>query len=183
MQQKHYFSAAWTLGLAQVNIVRFSFWLVSALITLLGALAVFAGLPIDQSLILQALGPLLAYWGTLSAFRGMGIRTLEFELACPPSLVKLTLIRLALVLGYDLILGLGLNLVVLVWSQEGESFLALTLHWLMPLLLIVGLALLLSTRLKINLAATLAYLGWLSLLVVTSTSGTGGRSGWRNIAS
>lgn len=161
-----WFEWFWDIGLAQVSMMRLSFWLVSAVITLVGTLAILAGLPVDQSLLVQALGPLLAYWGTISAFRGVGTRTLEFELACPPSLAKLTLVRLVLVLSYDL--GLGLVLSLALWSHGGESFLALTLHWLMPLLLVTGAALLLSIRLKIINAATTAYVGWLVLLVIVN---------------
>ena len=71
---------------------------------------------------------------------------LEFELASPPSPRQLTLARrLVVVLSYDLALGLLLSL--LLWPRSGAGFWLLTLHWLAPLLLGVGLTLLLSLAL------------------------------------
>ena len=90
---------------------------------------------------------------------------LEFELSCPPSPQQLTIARLLVVLLYDI--GLGLLLSLLLLTRGGESFLTLTLDWLMPLLLIMGLTLLLSLRFSIYLAAAIAYVGWLMLLVLT----------------
>jgi hypothetical protein len=78
--------------------------------------------------------------------------------------VQLTLARLLIVLGYDV--GLGLLLSLALWSLGSGGFLLLTLHWLMPLLLVAGLALLLSLRLDVYRAASLAYGGWLALLLL-----------------
>ncbi len=116
---------------------------------------------------LQALGPLLAFLGISSAFRGAGLRTLESELACPPSPLQLVVARLVVVLGYDV--GLGLCLAAGLWRLGDASFWAVTLHWLMPLLLVAGLALLLSLRVSSGLAAGLAYAGWLGALALAAT--------------
>src|SRR5260221_10927555 len=65
---------------AQVSLFGLGFWLVSALVTLVGAAVVLSpGLP-NQELVLGARGPLLAYPGTLIPFRGRGSRGLELEL-------------------------------------------------------------------------------------------------------
>jgi hypothetical protein len=48
--------------------------------------------------------------------------------------------------------------------------LALTLSWLMPLLLVAGLALLLSLRLSVQAAASLAYGSWLAVLAISTSS-------------
>jgi hypothetical protein len=48
--------------------------------------------------------------------------------------------------------------------------LALTLSWFTPLLLVAGLALLLSLRLSIQVAASLAYGSWLALLAISTIS-------------
>lgn len=154
----------------QVSILRLSFWLLSALVTFLGVVAVlYLREDQAQAFLLRALGPFLAYLGATSAFRGAGLRVLEFELACPPSPAQLALARLLLVLSYDA--GLGFALGLALWAAGTGSFLMLTLFWLMPLLLVAGLALLLSLRLPVQAAAALAYGGWLAALVLERASG------------
>jgi hypothetical protein len=154
---------------AQVSLFRPGFWLVSALITAIGAAVVLSRLEVDQALVLRASGPLLAFLGTLVAFRGRAVRTMELELACLPSPLQLTVARLVIVLGYDVLLGLALSLVF--WLGATGQVLELTLSWLMPLLLVVGLAFLLSLRLQVTAAASVAYASWLAILTLTATSG------------
>src|SRR5258707_1286704 len=80
-----------------------------------------------------------------AVLRGVGLGAGECEIACPASPVQLTLARLAVVLGYDVALGLCLSVVGWLRAMHaGASFLAVTLHWSMPLLLVAGLALVLS---------------------------------------
>ena len=146
---------------AQVSLFGLGFWLVSALITLIGAVVVLriSNMGLDQAWVLPALvlrisGPLLSYLGTIVAFRGRGTRVLELELVCLSSPLQLALARLVIVLGYDV--GLSLALSLLLWAGNSGQVLALTLSWLMPLLLVAGLALTLSLRLSIRTAATVA---------------------------
>jgi hypothetical protein len=153
---------------AQVSILRLSFWIASVAITLVGVLAVIASSGPNQAIPLYALGPLLACLSTMTAFRAAGLQVMEFELVCPPSLLQLTIARLVLVLSYDIALGLLLSL--LFWMIGSGDVLTLTLAWLMPLLLVVGLALLLSLRWGIRTAAALAYGGWLILLILNITA-------------
>ena len=158
---------------AQVSLFGLGFWLVSALITLVGAVVVLRiiNLAPDQAWVLAALvlrlsGPLLSYLGTIVAFRGRGTRVLELELVCLSSPLQLALARLVIVLGYDV--GLGLALGLLLWAGNSGQVLALTLSWLMPLLLVAGLALLLSLRLSIRTAASLAYGSWLAFVGISA---------------
>jgi hypothetical protein len=150
---------------AQVSILHVSFWLASLVITLLGAVVVFGSVVAAHDVLLRAFGPLLAYLSTVSAFRAADLRVLEFELVCPPSLLQLTIARLVIVLSYDV--GLGLLLSLFFWIGRSGDILNLTLSWLMPLLLVAGLALLLSLWMKVRSAALLAYSGWLAALVVS----------------
>ena len=99
---------------AQVSLFGLGFWLVSALVTLLGAGAVLSKVVPDQDVVLRASGPLLAYLGTIVAFRGRGARVLELELVCLPSPLQLAIARLVIVLGYDV--GLGLALSLALWA-------------------------------------------------------------------
>jgi hypothetical protein len=153
---------------AQVSLFGLGFWLVSALVTLLGAAVVLSKMLPDQALVLRVSGPLLAYLGTLVAFRGKGARVLELELVCLPSPLQLAIARLVIVLGYDV--GLSLALSLLLWAGGSGQVLALTLAWLMPLLLVAGLALLLSLRLSVQAAASLAYGIWLAILAISTIS-------------
>ena len=155
----------------QINILRPSFWLVSAFVVIFGGLLVFGVANVNQSFILQVIGPLLSYLGTASIFRGTGLHMLEFELACPPSPRQLTLVRLIVILSYDI--GLGLVLTLLLWSYSGLGFWIITLHWLAPLLLGTGLTLLLSLRIPVHQAAAVSYVGWLGILVLTLISQAG----------
>ncbi len=148
----------------QVSLFGPGFWLVSALVTLLGAVVVLSKVLPDQEVVLRASGPLLAYLGTVVAFRGKEARTLELELVCLPSPLQLAMARLVIVLGYDV--GLGLALSLALWVGGTGQVLALTLSWLMPLLLVAGLALLLTLRFPVQAAASLAYGSWLAFLAV-----------------
>jgi hypothetical protein len=158
----------WLLALArtQVSLFGMAFWLVSALVTFAGMVAVLGNVPDNQALLLSASGPLLAYLGTIIAFRGTQRHALECELVCLPSPVQLALARLVIVLGYDLGLGLAFSLVVRAGGTA--SVLSLTLSWFMPLLLVAGAALLLSLRLAMQQAAAMAYGGWLAILAIVT---------------
>jgi hypothetical protein len=172
-QQRHGASVSWLLATAhtQVSLFGLDFWLVSALVTLVGAVVVLSNVSnglSGQELLLRASGPLLAYLGTTVAFRGTRGRVLEFELACLPSPVQLALARLVIVLGYDFSLGLALALAL--WAGGTAQVLALLLSWFMPLLLVAGLALLLSLRFSVQTAAALAYGSWLAVLAIDTNS-------------
>ena len=153
---------------AQVSLFGPGFWLVSALVTLLGAAVVLSKMALDQEAVLRASGPLLAYLGTIVAFRGRGARALELELVCLPSPLQLAVARLVIVLGYDVGLALALSLVL--WAGGSGQVLTLTLTFLMPLLLVAGLALLLSLCLSMQVAASLAYGSWLAFLAISTVS-------------
>jgi hypothetical protein len=162
---------AWLLDLARAQVSLFgpAFWLASVLVTLIGAGAVLGSKPAMQALLLSASGPFLAYLGTAIAFRGMQGRVLECELVCLPSPVQLALARLVIVLGYDV--GLGLVLALVLWEGGASQVLTLALAWFMPLLLVAGLALLLSLRLSVQTATSLAYVSWLAVLAINTISG------------
>jgi hypothetical protein len=167
-QRQRRISSLLALAQAQVSLLGPEFWLVSALITLLGVIVVLRRLLPDLELILRASGPLLTYLGTIVAFRGKEARVLELELVCLPSPLQLALARLVIVLGYDV--GLSLALGFTLWAGGAGQALALTLSWLMPLLLVSGLALLLSLRFSMQAAASVAYGCWLAVVVISATA-------------
>jgi len=149
---------------AQVSLLHMSFWLVSAVITLLGIVAGLTALPPEFALTLRAGGPLLAIIAVHSAFRGARQGVLELELSCPLSAFGLTLTRLVIILGYDVLLGLLMSSALAVGRVEAGGLLALTLHWLAPLLLVGGAALLGSLWVRLEIAAGASYGTWLLLL-------------------
>ena len=182
-------SLGWLLEVAllQSMLLRPSFCLASAFISALGVLAVVSGVPVPAPgngiFILRLLGPLLAVFGVAVAFRSVRLNMLEMELSCPVSPLRLTIARLVLVLGYDVALGLGMSTMLIVLNGQGVSrqewsadllglVLATVGHWLAPLLLVAGLALLLCLRMPVETAAVLAYGGWLTLLVLALVEGT-----------
>jgi hypothetical protein len=171
-RQRQGASLSWLLATArtQVSLFGLAFWLVSALVTLVGVGGALGNVLPDQGeeALLRAIGPFLAYLGTIVAFRGVGVQVLELELACLPSPLQLALARLVLVLGYDL--GLGLVLGLALWAGGTAQMLALLLSWFMPLLLVAGLALLLSLRLSVQAAAALVYGSWLAMLALDTIS-------------
>ncbi len=158
----------------QGMLARPSFWLASAFISALGMLVAIFSLPGNEAIMLRLVGPLLAALGVAGAFRSVRLNMLEIELSCPASALRLTIARLVLVLSYDLVLGLAVSAgLVLLNGQEGHTgdagllvpVLTTVWHWFAPLLLVAGLALLLSLRLPAETAAGLAYAGWLVLLL------------------
>lgn len=152
---------------SQVSILRLTFWVLSIVIFLLGMFIELVPSQYPGSIIwIRALAPLLAYLSVASAFRGVGLHTLEWELACPPSALQLIVARLVVILGYDVSLGLLLGLIG--WAHGNGSFLVVTLYWLVPLFVVTGLTLLLSLRFTVPLAAALAYSSWLVLLFLNS---------------
>lgn len=156
----------------QVSLLKPSFWLISALIVLLGRLLILNETNLSQAVVLQIVAPLLCCLGATSAFRGLEFKTLE--LACPPSPRQLTIARLVIILSYDIILGLTASLLLL--SQAGDGLMMLSLHWLAPLLLVYGLTLLLSLRIPAHYAAALTYAGWLAVLILIIANKNGIRS-------
>jgi len=166
--RQHRISFLLATARAQISLFGLDFWLVSALVTLLGAAVVLSNMRLNQEMVLRASGPLLAYLGTVVAFRGPRLRVMELELVCLPSPLQLALARLVIVLGYDV--GLSLALGLMFWAGGSGPVLTLTLSWLMPLLLVAGLALLLSLRLSMQVAASLAYGIWLAFLAISAIS-------------
>ena len=165
LARRNQLAALLTTVHSQVSVLRPSFWVLSGVLVLLGVAIELVPVQSGFSLFwLRALAPLLAYLGVASIFRGAGSQTLECELACPPSVFQLIIARLVIVLSYDIALGMLLSLVG--WTQGEGSFLAVTLHWLVPLLLIAGLALVLLLRLPVPMAVGAPYGGWLALLAL-----------------
>ncbi len=158
----------WFIEIAsvQASLLRPSFWLLTALIFCLGVLVIFSPFGGASVFLLRVTSPLIVYFGTVRMFRSSHLHTLEHELVCPPSPQQLILARLSIILGYDTLLGLCTSF--LLWSHGGGNFLLLTLHWITPLLLVSGIALLLSLFISVTTAALLTYAVWLGRVMLTT---------------
>ena len=151
---------AWSVGRAQVSLFRIPFWIVSIAVVLAGAAAVAAGLDVGRIVAIYLAAPLLACTATWSAFRGQGLGPQELELSTPVSARELLLIRLFLILLYDVAIGLLATLPLVI---AGTSTLgAITLAWLSPLILASGATLVISTWMTVDRAAALVYAVWVA---------------------
>jgi hypothetical protein len=139
------------------------FWVGSAVVAAAGFAALSAGLDAGRGLILYLAGPLLAYLGVHAGFRASRLGMVELEFACPVSARQLVLARLAVILGYDLILGLllagGLA------ASGGQPWLRLAVQWFAPLLLVAGAATLASVWAGFASAAGVAYGIWAAAVI------------------
>jgi hypothetical protein len=137
--------------------VRVELWPASALVLALGA--ALAGLgDSDARTILGIVAPLVAAVGVTVACTPDTDPRLEIALASPVSPRTVLLARLALVVGYDLLLALaasgGLAL------AGAEPLMTLIASWLVPMLFLSTAALLGTLVIDAGTAATLAFAAW-----------------------
>jgi hypothetical protein len=151
--------AVLSVARAQLMVFPAAFWVASGVVMLGGVFLVGLGLDPSRTLVFYLVGPLLAYLGMRSAFQGTSLGVLELELACPISPRQLTVARLVVMLGYQVLTGLLLSAPL--WLTGGRAMLSLTSVWLAPLLLASGLTLVLSLRVSMPRAAALVYAGWM----------------------
>ena len=153
---------------SQAAVIHRGFWIGSAAVGALAALAV-AQTSLTSTFVVYMAGPLLAYLGVALGFRAERLRAVEYELACPPTVRQLTLARLALILGYQVAVGLCLSVALSIANKAPLPNTAVL--WLGPLLLGVGATLGLSFAMPLVRAATVVYAAWLTLLAVAARTG------------
>lgn len=152
-----------SLGRAQVRLFSVGFWLVSFAIMLAGTAVEAAGLDPERVLAFYLAAPLLAYTATAAAFRGQHHGPYELELATPVSPRELLLVRLLVILGYDIAIGVIASVPLAV---TGQAMLGpLTINWLSPLLLATGATLLLASWVRVEQAGAVVYAGWVVIVV------------------
>ncbi len=149
----------------QIRLVGPEFWLASLGLAALGAtiLVLVPNLPL--SIAMWLLAPLLALLGVRTLFRGSSARVVELELACPPSPIRLAVVRLFIVLSYDTAMLLGVSGVLAVVGNTTPTI-QLVGHWLGPLLLVAGAELMAGLRLRWRYSSGLAYLVWIGFVAV-----------------
>lgn len=156
------------LGRSQVKLFGLPFWLVSLTVMLAGAGAEAVGLDASRTIAFYLAGPLLAYVATATAFRGQNGGPQELELSTLVTARVLLVVRLFLILSYDIVIGL---LASLPFAITGVSTLtAITLAWLSPLLLVTGVTLLVTAWMRVEHAGALTYGAWAVIVIASARS-------------
>ncbi len=159
------------LAALQVSVMRLGFWIGSAVVMLVGLGLAVSQAGADRIYVLALVGPLLAYLGVATGFRGDTLGMLEVEFACPVTMRELALSRLLVIVGYQTLIGaIG---VVALHGQARSSISALMLMWLAPLLLGLGFTLLLSLWLTPSRAGALVYSTWVVVATLVWRFGGG----------
>ena len=145
---------------AQLRVVRGEIWAASALVMTLGLLVTLATYSAAEAWPLVLVAPLVAATGVAFIYGPDVDPALEIELATPvpPRLVLLA--RLALVFGFNLIMGLGASLILSLARAE-VAFWPLVSTWLAPLSFLSALAFLLTVfTVNSTTSAMISLLGW-----------------------
>lgn len=154
----------------QLGLLSWSYWLIAVLLFVAGTFA----LPRIEAwgpgaLIVTV--PLLGLVSLLYTVRPGSQRVREWERSCPITTFQIALGRVTLVLGTTLSLAAVASLLLL-RQDFGVQMAALTVSWLAPLLLIVGLYMVADVRMGNLAGPTAAIVGWFVHLILTE----GGRS-------
>ncbi|MBF8282547.1 MAG: hypothetical protein HW378_1462 [Anaerolineales bacterium] len=145
---------------AQLRVVRGEIWAASALVMALGLLVTLATYSAAEAWPLVLVAPLVAATGVAFIYGPDVDPALEIELATPvpPRLVLLA--RLALVFGFNLIMGLAASLILSLARAE-VAFWPLVSTWLAPLSFLSALAFLLTVfTVNSTTSAMISLLGW-----------------------
>lgn len=148
---------------AQARLVRVELWPASAVVLLLGIALASLG-DSDARTILGIIAPLVAAVGVTLACTPDNDPRLEIALASPVSPRTVLLARLALVVGYDLLLALAASAGLAL--DGGEPLIALIDSWLVPMLFLSTIALLATLVIDAGTATVLAFTMWAARWVV-----------------
>jgi hypothetical protein len=140
-----------SLVLAEARLIRLAVPIASVLVMALGVALVLIGGGSNASQLLALVAPIVAAAGVAGAYRSRHDPVAELVAATPTSSRFLLLIRLALVVAYDLVLALAAS-AVLAGTTAGAGIDALVGAWLGPMALLSSLSLLLAVRLGPDVA-------------------------------
>lgn len=134
----------WLLVRAQMRIVRQEIWIASLLVMVLGTLVTLGEYTSNAgTLPFVLIAPLVTAVSVAYLYGPEVDAALEIELSMPISPRLVLLARLALVFGFDLILGIGAS-VVLATVHAELSLWSLVMTWLAPMAFLSALAFVLS---------------------------------------
>lgn len=140
----HYFSH-WSLLLlrAQLRVVRGEIWAASALVMALGLLVTLATYSAAEAWLLVLVAPLVAATGVAFIYGSDVDPALEIELATAVPARLVLSARLALIFGFNLMMGLVVSVILSLVSAE-VAFWPLVSAWLAPMSFLSMLAFLLT---------------------------------------
>jgi hypothetical protein len=118
----------------------------------------------DSFRFLVAVSPVLGLVTLLHEYRAQIYKVEEMEAACRYSPAQVAAARIIVVLGYNVMLGVAATL--LVETTMNAMIWKLIVHWLGPLLLIVGIALAASVKLGVLGGCLAAAAVWLAQLML-----------------
>lgn len=152
-------SLTWAALIArsQFRLVHPALWIVSALILALGGmvtLILYHPAQTGRDLPFALIAPLVAALGVAFLYGGENDPPLELQLSTPVSPRAILLARLALVFGFNLLIGAA-GSVALAFAQSSISLVPLIMAWLAPMTALSALAFLMSVLLFDSLVSVL----------------------------
>ncbi len=145
---------------SQFRVVRGEIWMASALVMALGLLVTLATYSTSEAWLLVLVAPVVTAVGVAFIYGPDVDPALEIELATPVSPRLVLLARLALVFGFNLIMGVGASAVLSLVSAQ-IAFWPLVSTWLAPVTCLSALAFLLTVFTTNSLtSAILCFLLW-----------------------
>lgn len=154
--------SSWPLLLlrSQLRVVRGEIWAASALVMALGLVVTLAIVSAEQAWLLVLIAPVVTAVGVAFIYGPDVDPALEIELATPASPRLVLLARLALIFGFNLIMGLAASVILSRVSAE-VAFWPLVSTWLAPMTFLSALAFVLTVFTTNSLtAAILCFLLW-----------------------
>jgi hypothetical protein len=160
---------AWLVLRGQLRVIQHEIWAASAVVLGLGMLVTLAtsqAASPDVSLPFVLMAPLAAAAGIAFLYGPAVDPALEIELALPVSPRQLLTARLALVFGFDLLIGLAGSALLSLLRAE-VSFWPLVSTWLAPMTFLASLAFLLVT---LTLDSGIALMACLAMWILQNLS-------------
>jgi hypothetical protein len=165
----------WQLTCSQLPLVPASIWLISAAVMAFGCgLAMFVAVWPTSAVagaVVGVVAPLIAGVGIAFIYGPEADSGLELALATPTSPRLILLSRMALVIGYDLVLAFAASALLAVVTR-GDVWSAIPL-WIGPTLLLTALSLLLSLAVSTATAVAGAAGLWLAHVMASALTGLG----------
>lgn len=150
------------LARTQLRIVGGALWIASALVMLLGMIVTLLSYQPGQSYALLPftwIMPMVAALGVAAVTSGDTPGMVELELSTATDFRTLLTVRMALLFGFELLLGVSLS-IALSLAHTDLTLWPLVMAWLAPMSLLSALALLLGLHVGSQMGALLAFGLW-----------------------
>lgn len=158
------------IAASEVSIMRSYYWIISAILYLVGYIMLGLKIDLSPTFILFVLSPIPFILGMIEMFRSRDEGMMEMEMSCTFSGASVMLAKLCVISSYNIVLNVIAAFFYI--SQSEGSFIGnITLMWLTPFTIISGLSLLISIRLRSHTAVLCMLSIWISFcLIIISNS-------------